>query len=172
MKHSILIDSVIHPLAQNPLQAYMSNLLQVADILQWILDQTGPAFVKMASFSISEEFLRRLFFIEKSGLIKNIEIILDFKANNKTLILWPFIEQTVKNCYLASSHAKILLVSNDSWSVSVVMSQNLTRGNRFESGFISTSKDVFDSLSKQFDFVINNQSVPFHEVFSRTIAKN
>lgn len=172
MKHSELIQSVLSPLAEKSQQAYMSNLLQVADILQWVLDQTGPASVKMASFSISEEFLRRLFFIEKSGLIKDIDIILDFKATNKTLILWPFIAQTVKNCYLASSHAKILLVGNEDWSVSVVMSQNLTRGNRFESGFISTSQEVYDTLLHQVEFVINNQSVPFHEVFSRTITKN
>ena len=150
----------------------MSNLLQVADILQWILDQTGAASVKMASFSISEEFLRRLFFIEKSGLIKDIDIVLDFKATNKTLILWPFIEQTVKNCYLASSHAKVLLVGNDRWTVSVVMSQNLTRGNRFESGFISTSPEVFSTLSEHLEYVINNQSVPFHEIFFRTVGKN
>ena len=172
MKHSDIISSVLSPLADKPQQAYMSNLLQVADILQWILNQTGPASVKMASFSISEEFLRRLFFIKKSGLIKDIDIILDFKATNKTLILWPFIEQTVENCYLASSHAKILLVANDRWTVSVVMSQNLTRGNRFESGFISTSPEVFSTLSGQFEYVIKNQSVPFHEVFQRTVRKN
>lgn len=172
MKHSDLISSVLSPLADKPQQAYMSNLLQVADILQWILDQTGAASVKMASFSISEEFLRRLFFIEKSGLIKDIDIVLDFKATNKTLILWPFIEQTVKNCYLASSHAKVLLVGNDRWTVSVVMSQNLTRGNRFESGFISTSPEVFSTLTEQLEYVINNQSVPFHEVFCRTIREN
>lgn len=167
-----MTSDLLKPLADKPQQAYMSNLLQVADILQWILDQTGPASVKMASFSISEEFLRRLFFIEKSGLITDIDIILDFKATNKTLILWPFIAQTVENCWLASSHAKVLLVSNDRWTVSVVMSQNLTRGNRFESGFISTSPEVFSTLSGQLDYVIKNQSVPFHEVFSKTIGKN
>lgn len=172
MKHSEIISSVLSPLADKPQQAYMSNLLQVADILQWILDQTGPASVKMASFSISEEFLRRLYFIEQSGLIKDIDIILDFKATNKTLILWPFIAQTVRNCYLASSHAKILLVGNDRWKVSVVTSQNLTRGNRYESGCISTSPEIFDSLTEQINYVITRQSVPFHEVFTRTVGKN
>lgn len=172
MKHSEIISSVLSPLADKPQQAYMSNLLQVADILQWILDQTGPASVKMASFSISEEFLRRLYFIEQSGLIKDIDIILDFKATNKTLILWPFIAQTVRNCYLASSHAKILLVGNDRWKVSVVTSQNLTRGNRYESGCISTSPEIFDSLTEQINYVITRQSVPFNEVFSRSIGKN
>lgn len=172
MNHSELITSVLRPLADNPAQAYLSNLLQVADVLKWVLDQTGPAHVQMTSFSISEEFLRRIFFIEKAGLISSLDIVLDFKATNKTLILWPFIAQTVENCYLASNHSKILLVYNDRWSVSVVMSQNLTRGNRFESGFISTDKSVFDGLHSQVDYLINNQSVPFHEVFASAVGEN
>lgn len=172
MKHSELITSVLRPLADKPNQAYLSNMLQVADVLQWILDQTGPAHVQMTSFSISEEFLRRIFFIEKAKLISSLDIVLDFKATNKTLILWPFIAQTVENCYLASNHSKILLVFNDKWSVSVVMSQNLTRGNRFESGFISTDKAVFDSLHQQVDYVITRQSVPFPEVFARAVGEN
>lgn len=172
MKHSELITSILRPIADKPNQAYLSNMLQVADVLQWILDQTGPAHVQMTSFSISEEFLRRIFFIEKAKLISSLDIVLDFKATNKTLILWPFIAQTVENCYLASNHSKILLVFNDKWSVSVVMSQNLTRGNRFESGFISTDKTVFDSLHQQVDYVITRQSVPFHEVFARAVGEN
>ncbi len=164
--------SSLKPLAEASSQAYLSNMLQVADLLRWILDQTGPAHVQITSFSISEEFLRRIFFIEKEGLIRSLDIVLDFKATNKTLILWPFIEQTVENCYLASNHSKILLVYNDRWSVAVVMSQNLTRGNRFESGFISTDRAVFDSLHQQVDYVITRQSVPFHEVFARTIGQN
>ena len=121
------IDSVLKPLAENVNQAYLSDVLQVADLLAWILDQTGPAHVQMTSFSISEEFLRRIFFIEKEGRIKSLDIVLDFKATNKTLILWPFIEQTVENCYLASNHSKLLLVKGDNMCVAVVMSQNLTR---------------------------------------------
>lgn len=165
-----LITAVLRPLITAPNQPYLSNLLQVADLLQWILRQTGPAHVQITSFSISEEFLRRIFFIGKEKLIKTLDIVLDFKATNKTLILWPFIEQTVRNCYLASNHSKILLVYNDSWTVSVVMSQNLTRGNRFESGFISTDTDVFNRLHSQVDYLITRQSVPFHEVFQRTVG--
>lgn len=165
-------DSVLRPLAQAPQQAYLSDRLQVADLLAWILAQTGAACVQLSSFSISEEFLRRIFFIEKEGLIKSLDIVLDFKATNKTLILWPFIAQTVQSCYLASNHSKILLVHNDSMCVSVVMSQNLTRGNRLESGFISTDPSVFITLHEQLGHVITHQSVPFHEVFARTVSQN
>lgn len=172
MKRSQSIYDILTPLERTPSQAYMSNALQVADILQWILDQTGPADVGLTSFSISEEFLRRIFFIEREGLVRSLDIVLDFKATNKTLILWPFIAQTVQNCYLADNHSKILLVSNESWKVAAVMSQNLTRGNRYESGLISTDQSVFDRLHSQMQYVITRQSVPFHEVFTRAVDNN
>lgn len=168
MKQSSITD-ILLPLCANGYQAYLSNALQVADVLKWVLSQTGAADVRMTSFSISEEFLRRIFFIEKEGLVRSLDIVLDFKATNKTLKLWPFIAQTVENCYLAYNHSKILLVSNELWKVAVVMSQNLTRGNRYESGFITTDAAVFDNLHQQLDYVITRQSVPFHDIFSRTV---
>lgn len=169
MNRATSITDILAPLVEKGYQAYLSNALQVADILKWTLSQTGPADVQMTSFSISEEFLRRIFFIEKEGLVRSLDIVLDFKATNKTLKLWPFIAQTVENCYLSDNHSKILLVSNDEWKVAVVMSQNLTRGNRYESGFITTDPAVFDSLHRQLDFVITRQSVPFHDIFSRAV---
>lgn len=168
MKQSSITD-ILLPLCANGYQAYLSNAFQVADVLKWVLSQTGAADVRMTSFSISEEFLRRIFFIEKEGLVRSLDIVLDFKATNKTLKLWPFIAQTVENCYLADNHSKILLVSNELWKVAVVMSQNLTRGNRYESGFITTDAAVFDNLHQQLDYVITRQSVPFHDIFSRTV---
>ena len=152
MKQSSITD-ILLPLCANGYQAYLSNALQVADVLKWVLSQTGAADVRMTSFSISEEFLRRIFFIEKEGLVRSLDIVLDFKATNKTLKLWPFIAQTVENCYLADNHSKILLVSNELWKVAVVMSQNLTRGNRYESGFITTDAAVFDNLHQQLSLI-------------------
>lgn len=165
MKRASAIADILRPLDTTPTQAYLNNTLQVTDILAWILEQTGTADVQMTSFSISEEFLRRIFFIERQGLLRTLEIVLDFKATNKTLILWPFIEQTIRNCYLADNHSKIMLVSNNTSQVAVVMSQNLTRGNRYESGIITTAPSVFNSLHAQLQHLITHQSVPFHDVF-------
>ena len=162
----------LEPLAPAASQAYVSASTQVADILRWILDQTGPASIIMSSFSISEEFLRRLFFIKEEGLVKSISIVLDFKATNKTLKLWPFIARTVESCHLADNHSKVLLVFNDSWKVAVSMSQNLTRGNRYEAGIVSTDPAVFDTLLSSLNFIISRKSVPFHEIFARTVDNN
>lgn len=170
MKRNTSIDSVLKPLRDKPYQAYLSNAVQVADVLEWILEQVGEAEVWQTSFSISEEFLRRLFFIEKSGRVKAFHLVLDHKATNKTLKLWAFIPQVIERTYLADNHSKILLVkSNAGDTVCVVTSQNLTRGNRSESAFITTDKEIFATLHSQVDDLISNHSVPLNDLFTQRI---
>lgn len=170
MKRNSSINDILKPLGDKPYQAYLSNVLQVADILEWILEQVGTAEVWQTSFSISEEFLRRLFFIEKSGQVKRFNLVLDHKATNKTLKLWAFITQVIERTYLADNHSKILLVRSDEGdTVSVVTSQNLTRGNRSESAFITTDKEIFATLHAQVEDLITNHSVPLNDLFSQTI---
>ena len=166
MKRSVDIHQILRPLKETPFQAYLSNAVQVADILEWILSQVGVAEVWQTSFSISEEFLRRLFFITKDKKVSRINLVLDHKATNKTLKLWAFITQDIERTYLADNHSKILLVRSEAGdTVSVITSQNLTRGNRHESAFISTSPEIFANLYDQVNDLITNHSVPLHDLF-------
>ena len=170
MKRTADIDQILRPLKETPFQAYLSNAVQVADILEWILSQVGIAEVWQTSFSISEEFLRRLFFICKANKVSRINLVLDHKATNKTLKLWAFITQVIERTYLADNHSKILLVKGENGaSVSVITSQNLTRGNRHESAFISTDPAIFAELFSQVSDLIQNHSVPLHDLFRNRI---
>lgn len=173
MKRSANIDDILRPLATTTSQAYLSNAVQVADVLEWILEQVGSARVWQTSFSISEEFLRRLFFIEKGGKVTEFNLVLDHKATNKTLKLWAFIEQVIQRTYLADNHSKILLVEAAAGEcVSVITSQNLTRGNRHESAFISTDKQIFYTLKQQIEDLIRNHSVPLNDLFAQRLNVN
>ena len=168
MKRTASMADVVKPLSECPLQAYLSNAVQVADLLEWILEQVGTAKVWQTSFSISEEFLRRLFFIEKSGKVSEFNLVLDHKATNKTLKLWSFMTQVIQRTYLTDNHSKILLVQAESGqTVSVITSQNLTRGNRHESAFISTDPAIFHTLHAQVDDLIKNHSVPLNDLFTQ-----
>lgn len=170
MKRTASMADILKPLSEAPSQAYLSNAVQVADLLEWILEQVGTAKVWQTSFSISEEFLRRLFFIEKSGRVSEFNLVLDHKATNKTLKLWSFMTQVIERTYLTDNHSKILLVEADSGqTVTVVTSQNLTRGNRHESAFISTDKAIFDTLHSEVDDLIRNHSVPLNDLFKQRI---
>lgn len=171
MKRTAHIDQLLRPLSDTPSQAYLSNAVQVADILEWILGQVGVAEIWQTSFSISEEFLRRLYFITKEKRVSRINLVLDHKATNKTLKLWAFITQVIERTYLADNHSKILLVKSEAGeTVSVITSQNLTRGNRHESAFISTDPAIFATLKAQVDDLITNHSVPLHDLFRDRIA--
>ena len=173
MKRSASISDYLKPLATTPNQAYLTNALQVADVLEWILSQVGKAKVWQTSFSISEEFLRRLFFIEKGGMVSEFNLVLDHKATNKTLKLWSFICQVMKRTYLADNHSKILLVESEAGdTISVVTSQNLTRGNRHESTFISTDKAIFAALHAAVTDLIRNHSVPLNDLFAQRLTQN
>ena len=171
MKRTASMADVLKPLSERSSQAYLSNAVQVADLLEWILEQVGKAKVWQTSFSISEEFLRRLFFIEKSGRVSEFNLVLDHKATNKTMKLWAFITQVIQRTYLADNHSKILLVESQKGdTISVITSQNLTRGNRHESAFISTDKAIFAPLRQQVDDLITNHSVPLFDLFKQRIT--
>lgn len=173
MKRTAKISDILRPLSDTPFQAYLSNAVQVADILEWILTQVGTAEVWQTTFSISEEFLRRLYFITKANKVSRINLVLDHKATNKTLKLWAFITQVIERAYLADNHSKILLVRSEKGDmVSVITSQNLTRGNRAESAFISTDKAIFSTLFAQVQDLITNHSIPLHDLFRQRIAAN
>ena len=171
MKRTADITDILRPLKDAPNQAYLSNAVQVADVLDWILSQCGVSEVWQTSFSISEEFLRRLYFVCRGGKVSRISLVLDHKATNKTLKLWAFITQVVERTFLADNHSKILLVkSRRGDTVSVVTSQNLTRGNRAESAFVCTDPAIFAKLFAQVDDLITNHSVPLNELFSKRVA--
>ncbi len=173
MKRTESIDKILRPLKETPNQAYLSNAVQVADVLEWILEQVGVSEIWQTSFSISEEFLRRLFFICKDKRVSRINLVLDHKATNKTLKLWAFITQVIERTYLADNHSKILLVKSEAGdTVSVITSQNLTHGNRHESAFISTDKAIFGRLHEQVEDMINHQSVPLNELFRERLASD
>ncbi|MDE6272897.1 MAG: C4-dicarboxylate ABC transporter [Muribaculaceae bacterium] len=170
MKRNSSVDRFLSPLEESTYQAFLTNELQVADIVEWILEQVGRSELIQTSFSISEEFLRRLFTISKQGKISKISLILDHKATLKTLKLWVFINALIENTYLADNHSKIILIKSEAGDkVSVITSQNLTRGNRAESSFVCTDPVVFDNLHSQIQDIINLKSVPLNEILSERI---
>ena len=172
MKRNASIDDYLKPLASCPLQCYLKNTLQVADVVEWVLEQVGKATIWQTSFSISEEFLRRLFFIEKSGKVDVIHLILDFKATQKTLRLWPFLTRVIEHTYLADNHSKVILIRSETGqTVSIITSQNLTRGNRNESAIVTTDAAVFATFHASLTDIMKNHSVPLSELFAQKIAE-
>lgn len=171
MKRNAAVVDFLRPLCEVESQAFISNELQLADIIEWVVPQIGRCELLQSSFSVSEEFLRRLYFMKARRLITDIKLVLDHKATNMTLKLWVFISELVRDTFLADNHSKVLLFKAESGlNVSVVTSQNLTRGNRFESTLVSTAPHIFASLQDSLLDVIRNKSVPLSELLQNALA--
>lgn len=163
-----IVNRLLKPLSDMPLQAYLDNRLQLFDVLEFILLQTGPAKVYVSTFSTSEEFLRRLFSLRKRDLILHAVLMADLKAAKKTVNLYTFMDTVFDDVYLTENHSKVLLVENDKWMVTVVTSQNQTRGNRTECSIITTQPDIYFTLREQFSDIINTRSIHLNGFNFRT----
>ena len=172
MKRNASIDDYLKPLASCPLQCDLTTTMQVADGVGWVRGLVGKASICQTSCAISEEFLRRLFFIEKSGKVDAIHLVLDFKATQKTLRLWPFLTRVIEHTYLADNHSKVILIRSETGqTVSIITSQNLTRGNRNESAIVTTDAAVFATFHASLTDIMKNHSVPLSELFAQKIAE-
>lgn len=155
------------PLSECVSQPYFSNRIQLADLIEWVLSQTGPAEIIISTFSTGEEFLRRMDRLKQSGIVRSCSMFCDLRAARKTVALYQFIKSVFDAVYLCENHSKVVLISNDAWNVAIVTSQNQTRGDRYEAGIISTDVYSFNFLSQCFKSLISN-SVSLDDVKQRS----
>lgn len=152
----------LRPVAMAPLQAYMSTRLQLADILQWLLVQTGPAALTVSTFSTGEEFMRRLLRLREADLITSCRLFVDQRAATKMLSIRPFIDKVFDDVWLCPNHSKVLLLESDKVRVTVITSQNQTRGDRCEAGIITTDPEILETVCAGFK---NLQSKAYQQCY-------
>lgn len=159
------------PLASTPVQAYFSNRIQLAEVIEWVLVQTGPADICISTFSTGEEFLRRFSRIREKGLVRSCSLFCDLKAARKTVAVYDFISGVFDRVFLCMNHSKVVLFHTDSLDVALVTSQNQTRGDRNEAGVITTDCHVIEVLTAAFDSLTKN-SMPLDRLFKGNNRQN
>ncbi len=132
----------LEPIGPGYLRADLGNKLQLHNIIEWVLQQTGVSKLTVVTFSVSEEFIRKVWMLKKKNLIDSILLILDFKAVQKTKKITQFYENVFDEIRYCKIHAKVVLIDSAEISVCVTGSQNATRGNRHESILITTREEI------------------------------
>jgi hypothetical protein len=113
-----------------------------------VVEQIGPCNVLMTSYSFSKRSIEQLTTCIAKGEIISLKLLIDYRV--KVMSPKPF--EMIKRMFdyrCSSIHAKVALLWNDEWQISIVTSQNATDNPKMERGTIFTSKEVFD-----FDFKI------------------
>mgnify|MGYP001226910606 CR=1 FL=1 len=142
---------LIKPVSEVQLQAFYTDKFQLFDIIEVVLSQLGFCNqVVITSFSISEEFLRKIYRFREKYKPGRIVLIRDTKAAAKVQKLNLFLKNSFDEVWLTNNHGKVVLFDS-SIRVSICTSQNQTRGNRKESHLISTCDEVFYSFYNSVD---------------------
>ena len=129
---------------------YSFGNFNLVRLIMYIIKQTGPVNLCMTSYSFSNKSIQQLQnHIENDKLI-SFKLILD----NRVRSISPKPFQMIASCFnyrCTSVHAKIALLWNDTWKLSIVTSQNATDNPKMERGIIFTNPAVFDFDLKNFN---------------------
>ena len=108
-----------------------------------LIRQTGPVHCLMTSYSFSQSSIEQLQHRIENGDLLSLKVIIDNRV--KTMSPKPFqmlMESFDYKC--TSVHAKVALLWNDKWKISIVTSQNATDNPKLERGIIFTDPDIFE----------------------------
>ena len=112
-------------------------------LMMYILKQTGPAHAFMTSYSFSQKSIEQLNLKLSQKQLLSFRVIIDNRV--KTMSPIPF--QMLMNSFdyrCTSIHAKIALIWNEDWKITILTSQNATDNPKMERGTIFTEASVFD----------------------------
>ena len=112
------------------------------DLLFFLLEQTGPAKVWFTTWAISEYAIRQLYQFVEHGMILQLKGIFDYRNGVRKPAELQFLQQITTEIKPAKCHAKVTVIENDHWGISIVGSANLTRNPRIEAGTLFTCRNV------------------------------
>lgn len=144
---------------------------QLFDYIAAISDQIGPCNVRISTFSNSEEFLRRMRRFRTSGRFVEMKLVSDRRALTKTLRQSALMRNVYDHNYLAANHGKMVLMWNDSYCVSILTSQNQTRGSRYEVHTVTTDRNVYDELQRSWEDIISHATM-IDNILARRVERD
>lgn len=136
----------------------------VHEVLPILLDWCGPAIVRVATFNISEDSLRPMFFLKDEGKIKDLSLLLDMNVKRHKLDILLFAANIADSVRISSTHMKVLLVENDLFRGGLVGSANMNNNPRYEAGVAFSDTKMFDYYRDCFDEIFKNDSLPFYGI--------
>lgn len=114
------------------------------DLLVFMLTVTGPAKVYFTTWSISEDSVRVLLKLLETKLITELTCVLDYKAKEQKTNAFLLAKSNFQVA-LTPIHAKVTVLVNAEWRITITGSANWTRNPRAERQLICTVPEVADA---------------------------
>jgi hypothetical protein len=156
--HDLVAEKLLHPDAMGMLvpgrdkHFYSSGAFNLIQLILYILKQTGPAHLFLTTYSISMDSINALRRKVETNELLSVRFLIDNRVRSISPKPFDYLVTTFPDSYRCLAlHAKVALLYNEDWKITVVGSQNATHNPKLERGIIHTGGDIFD-----FDFKMLN----------------
>ena len=152
----ILYDHIIYDILKSPSALgsvtpgmnkhfYSSGAFNLIQLVLYVLEQTGPADLFISTYSVAQDSIRTLLRKKNDGMIRNIRFLIDNRVRSISPKPFDFLVTSFPGAYRCCAlHAKVALISNENFKISIVGSQNATHNPKLERGIIHTDSVIFD----------------------------
>lgn len=113
-------------------------------LLEYLLGISGPARVWISSFSITEVAIRSFLKLQERGLIEELHCLFDLTVKRHKAGLLFFANNVVSEISISKCHAKLILIQNKKYTISVVGSANFNINDKKEVAVIHFGQWFFD----------------------------
>lgn len=128
------------------------------DLLIGLLGITGAADVYISSYAMGETSARILARLKNEGLVKKLYCVLDNRVDVRTAGSLQLIKGIADAYSLIDTHAKVTLIHNDVFKITVVGSANYTENERYEAGIITMDATAFELHQPWIEYELNRDN--------------
>jgi len=132
---------------------FTKGQLLLIDILACILDQTGACDLDIITWAVGNETIDKLSALKNLGKIKRMRLIIDYSVQS----MHPDYAKKIRRVFgdeqirVTKNHAKVLILRNEEWNLSVRSSMNLNVNRRLEYFEISDDREIADFFQGFFE---------------------
>jgi hypothetical protein len=127
-------------------------------LIIYCLQFTGAAHVFLSSYSISEKTMRQIINKRDNKEILSIKFLIDHRVKTNAPKPLQLLSQNFEFRFVPI-HAKVALIYNDDFQLSIITSQNATDNSKIETGCIFTNKSVFEFNKLMMDYAFDTGTI-------------
>lgn len=109
-------------------------------MIEYLVRRIGRCDMYFTTYSLHEETFRNLHKLIDEKLIRSVHALLDYRIEKTKAESFQFARQLMNSYGQTKCHAKVTVLMNEEWSVSITGSSNMTKNRKLEAGVICTEK--------------------------------
>ena len=133
------------------------------DLIRAVIRRTGAAHLRISTWTAGVRDTKNAAFMVEKGDLLSFQLLCDASFLNRHPAYCAAINELFgkDSIRCTKTHAKIALIENDDWAISIRASMNLNRNPRYEQFDIDDNRDIYNFFAAHFDEMAEDMPAGF-----------